>query len=115
MSARLTSSSWAWDLAMSSSWATAVAPHSGVAVLKRSSTCPARPTVCNTSATLRCRVGRSRAVADDELRSDDHALRLTRTAAHLLEQEREAAAPHLVEVLAHAGQRRAEVRRLRDV
>src|SRR3954449_12581791 len=115
MAARLTSSSWAWDLAMSSSWATAVAPHSGAAALKRSRTCPARPTVCSISAASRPGRGWRRALAHHQLRRDDDAHRVARAAADLLEQQREAAPPDLVEVLADAGQRRRVERGLGHV
>src|SRR3712207_3742357 len=132
MSVRLTSSAWAWDFATPSSRATAVAPHSGRSALNRSSTRPARLTVwsiepppCGRADARRptARTAswerltswrRSRARPRDEPGRDRHGRRAL-ARGELLQQQADAPAAHLVEVLVDGRQRRREVGGLRDV
>src|SRR3954462_12109467 len=58
---------------------------------------------------------RRRTAAHHELRRDGHPLRGLTGLLHELEQQAQAAAPHLAEVLAHRGERRREVLGLWDV
>src|SRR3954447_497966 len=132
MSARLISSSCAWDFAIWSWFATSVTPHSVRSALKRSRTRPARLTVRNTRRSLRAAVGRggearracsptSRggrwggARAHHQLGRHDLAARILPGALDGAEERAHAAPTDLAEVLADRRQRRGEVGGLRDV